>query len=151
MPPGGSPADKRGSKDRPSSRPARFDPMTLEPVMGVSAVLLAIGTVISFYLIFSASGATVRSVLTALALLVASCSGAVAVLMLGSARLRDGRSKAVLGVVLGLASGWFAYSLPMWIGDRSWWAVVVSVWALAIMLSTLSIQWFVTRPVRPRP
>jgi hypothetical protein len=114
--------------------------------MAVSAILLGLGTVFSFYLIFDASGANLRSVLTAIALLVASCSCAVFLLLLGTPRFRDRRSRTVVGIPPILAAGWFIYSLPTWIGQRSWWAVVISLWAVGVVAAMLFLLWTDKRP-----
>ena len=136
--PSDSPPDDRKGKLRPSSSTPRFD---LEPVMGVSSVIFGAGTLVNFYLIFTAAGVGYRSVLTAIALLIAFCSCIVALLVLGRARFRNGRSRTVVSTIQILAIAWFLISLPMWISDRSWWAVGIALWAVGIMGVTLWLQW----------
>jgi len=109
--------------------------------MGVSAVIFGAGTLVNFYLIFTAEGATYRSVLTAGALLIAFCACIVALLVLGRARFRDGLSRTLSSAIQVLAIAWFLISLPGWISDGGWWAVGIALWAVAIMCITLRLQW----------
>jgi len=136
--PSDSPPPGRKGRAGASVSTPRFD---IEPVMGVSSVIFGAGTIVNFYLIFTASGADYRSVLTAIALLTAFCACIVALLVLGRGRFREGRSRVAFSALQILAIGWFLFSLPMWISDRSWWAVGISLWAMAIMGLTLRLQW----------
>ncbi len=146
--PSDSPPDRRKGRSGTSAPTPRFD---LEPMIGVSSVIFGAGTLVNFYLIFTAAGVGYRSVLTALALLIAFCACIVALLVLGRARFRDGRSRAASSAVQILSIGWFLISLPMWIADRSWWAVGIALWAVVIMCITLRLQWARKAPTRTRP
>lgn len=132
--PGVPPDDGReGRTVEPASR------IDIEPILGVSAVVLGAGTIASFYLIFTSPGASFRSVLTATALLVAVCSCIVSLFLVE--RFRRGRPRAVFAIIQLLAIGWFLVSLPAWIGDRSWWAVGIGAWATVMILAALRLQW----------
>lgn len=132
--PGAPPED--GRRGRTVGTAPRID---IEPMLGVSAVVLGAGTLASIYLIFTAPGAGLRSVLTAAALFVAVCSCIVSLFLLE--RFREGRPRALFSVIQALAIGWFLVSLPLWIADRSWWAVGIGVWATVMMLAALRLQW----------
>ena len=85
--PGGPSKDAR--QDRVVEPASRID---VEPIIGVSAVVLGGGSIASFYLIFTAPDASFRSVVTATALLVAVCSCFVSLFLLG--RFRRGPAHA---------------------------------------------------------
>lgn len=118
----------------------RLSVMTLQPVMALSAVFFAIGTASSLYLITAADGADTRSVLTAASLLAAACSCVVALMVLRTGRLLGVRSRLVVGSATALASGWLIYSLPTWVADGRWWAVAIGIWAVVVMLATVTLQ-----------